>query len=72
MPKWVIVNFDLCRPGECDPGCGRSPALKACRRKVLVQEDPFDPPVIVTRELCRGCQDCVKACPQAAIEKSRE
>ena len=61
MPsKMALVHYDKCRPESCDGGiCA---AALACPHKLLKQEaacqipmpDPF---------LCRGCGDCVRACP---------
>ncbi|MHC4779297.1 MAG: 4Fe-4S binding protein [Planctomycetota bacterium] len=70
MAKWVIVSFDLCKPADCDPVNGICPATGACKRKVLRQEETGEPPILLSRELCRGCRDCVSQCPRMAITKS--
>ncbi|MHC4598678.1 MAG: 4Fe-4S binding protein [Planctomycetota bacterium] len=70
MTKWVILQFDRCDPRACDPREGRCRAVKACLKMLLVQEEPFEPPFHASRELCRGCEECVIACPRGAIQKS--
>lgn len=65
--KWVEIRFPLCRPAACDPEGGTCAAARACTRRVLVQEDPGEAPMQLLRELCRGCDDCVTACPFGAV-----
>ena len=68
MPnKIALVNYNKCHPDRCDSGICK--AALACRYKLLKQEkineipmtDPF---------ICKGCGDCVRACPLQAIEIS--
>lgn len=63
--KMALVVFDRCEPGHCADGV--CIAAKACERKVLRQEDVYEPPMACS-SVCRGCGDCVKACPLNAIE----
>ena len=69
MPgKMALVDYSKCRPEECDSGiCA---AAQVCTRKLLAQESPYDVPM-PNPSLCRGCGDCVRACPLKAIEISR-
>ena len=66
MPgKMALVDFNKCRPEECDNGvCA---AALACTRKLLVQEAPYEAPM-PNPALCRACGDCVRACPAKAIQ----
>jgi len=46
--------------------CAPCVARRVCKIKALMQIDPGEPAMIdVTR--CRGCGDCMRACPHAAI-----
>ncbi len=63
----VIVKYVTCKPELCDPEHGICPALKACTYTILEQEEAFDTPVIFHSDMCRGCGDCVAACPMKAI-----
>ena len=71
MNKYAKIDFEKCRPEECDPERGICRAAAACTHKVLEQEDPFDPPMLLSMKLCVGCGDCVTVCPLAAIELKR-
>ena len=63
MPgKMALVDYNRCQAALCD-GC---PAAAACPRKLLVQEAPHEPPM-TNPALCKGCGDCVRACPMKAI-----
>lgn len=65
MPqKLALVDYNRCRPVDCEGGI--CPAAKACERRLLVQEASFEPPM-PDPSLCRGCGDCVRACPVNAI-----
>ena len=65
MPaKMALIAFDRCHPENCDGGtCA---AVMACPRKLLKQEAPYAVPMPDT-SICRGCGDCVRACPLEAI-----
>ncbi|MBT3363200.1 MAG: 4Fe-4S binding protein [Chloroflexi bacterium] len=65
MPgKLAIVDFNKCQPDKCENGvCS---AARACEKKLMKQLDPYDPPM--TRSVsCKGCGDCVTACPFEAV-----
>ena len=69
MPsKMALINYNKCRPGDCADGI--CPAVKACEKKLLIQEAPGEPPM-PDPSLCKGCGDCVRACPSGAIEVIR-
>ncbi len=64
LRKMALVNYNACDPEKCDGGsCA---AALACPRRVLKQEAPREIPV-TDPFLCRGCGDCVIACPLRAI-----
>ena len=66
MPKKVaLVDFEKCRPDRCDKGiCA---AVQACTHKLVKQEAPDDMPMFHP-STCKGCGECVRACPLKAIE----
>jgi translation initiation factor RLI1 len=66
MPgKMALLHYDKCHPESCEGGiCA---AALACPRKVLKQEGTYEIPMPAPF-LCRGCGDCVRACPEKAIE----
>ncbi|MEE8318556.1 MAG: 4Fe-4S binding protein [Dehalococcoidales bacterium] len=65
MPnKSALVTFDQCHPEEC-PG-GQCAALLVCPQKLIQQESPDEIPMFPPTT-CRGCGDCVRACPLQAV-----
>ena len=66
MPsKVAVVDIAKCRPDKCSGGVCL--AAQACPRKLIKQEDPYDPPM-TNPAVCQGCRDCERACPLAAIK----
>ena len=66
MPsKMALVDYKKCHPERYDGGI--CVAVLACPHKLLKQEVPHDIPM-TSPSLCRGCGDCVRACPLKAIE----
>ena len=66
MPsKIALVDYNKCRPDRCESGICK--ATQACRYKLLNQEKFYDMPM-ADPFICRGCGDCVRACPLKAIE----
>ncbi len=64
MPRKIaLVDYNKCRADLC----GVCPASAACPKKVLVQESSGETPM-ADPVLCRGCGDCVRACPLKAVE----
>jgi len=63
--KVALVMYAKCRPSEC-PG-GVCLAAQACTRKLLQQEAPYEVPVS-SPSVCGACSDCVRACPQKALQ----
>ena len=63
----AFLDYDKCRPESCPEG--RCKAAQACRYKLLKQERPFEPPM-TDPYICRGCSECVRACPLKAIKMS--
>jgi len=69
QPKktFAMLDFDACRPKECDSENGRCAAATACTHKVFKQIDgPFEQPMIF-QDMYMGCWDCVDACPLKAV-----
>lgn len=65
MPsKVALVDYNKCRPDQCNGGVCQ--ATLACRYKQLKQEKVNEAPM--NPFVCRGCGDCVRACPMNAIE----
>jgi len=66
MPgKRALVDYNKCRPGECDHGlCA---AVQACTHRTLQQEVPYERPML-DPFACQGCGDCTRACPLKAIQ----
>jgi translation initiation factor RLI1 len=62
--KMAIVDFRRCEPESCNRG--ECVAVAACPRKLLVQEAPYEAPM-TNPSICKGCGDCVRACPLKAI-----
>lgn len=67
VPKWIELIFERCHPERCDPASKSCAAARSCKARILVQEEPGDKPMQLFRELCRGCRDCMRACPLEAI-----
>ena len=49
--------------------CAPCLARRVCKIKALMQIDPGEPAMIDVNR-CRGCGDCMRACPHAAIGMS--
>jgi translation initiation factor RLI1 len=66
MPsKTALVDYKKCHPEKCDSGvCA---AVLACSHKLIKQETPYEIPMM-DPSVCRGCGDCVRACPLKAIK----
>ena len=63
--KMALVDFHKCKPKKCNQGICL--AAEACSHKLLKQEAPNKPPM-TNPAICRGCADCVRACPLKAIK----
>lgn len=70
MRKNTEIDFDLCNPGQCGSLDGVCIAVQACTRKLLEQEELYEPPVLLSSTMCSGCAKCVKECPLGAIRIS--
>jgi translation initiation factor RLI1 len=69
--KWVNVDFAQCKPHICDPETGTCRAAVACTHNILLQEDLYEEPMVVSMKMCVGCADCVRACPLSALAIER-
>ncbi len=68
MPKRrAIIDYDKCVPDKCAPNDGICVAVRACSKKIMEQEEPYEPPMIFHADICQGCGDCSQACPLSAI-----
>lgn len=65
--KRIVIEFKLCDPRACAPHAGTCAACKACKLKLLIQEAPLEPPMLVSQRMCVGCGECVKECPRGAL-----
>ena len=66
MPgKIALIDFNKCNPQICNSGICL--AVQACTHNMLKQEAPSEIPM-PDPFLCRGCGDCVRACPLDAIK----
>jgi translation initiation factor RLI1 len=69
MPdKFAVVNYNKCRAKKCNNGVCEASGV--CEKKVIKQENPYEPPFI-NMGSCNGCNKCVSACPFNAIEKGK-
>lgn len=69
MPKpMVVLNVQQCEPNQCENGI--CPAALQCRRKALVQEQPFEVPEL-NSERCLGCAVCVTICGRKSLQVYR-
>lgn len=66
MPgKVALVDYTKCDPSRCEGGvCA---AVKACPRKLVTQEAPYEAPM-TDGFPCRACGDCAESCPVKAIQ----
>jgi translation initiation factor RLI1 len=65
MSKMALVIYDKCRPQQCEQG--KCAAAAACERRLITQEAPHEIPM-TNPAICRGCGDCVRACPAGAVQ----
>ena len=65
MPRLLVLDYKKCRPEECNNGICQ--AVQACPLDILFQEQPYEKPMMYT-PICKGCLDCVRACPHDALE----
>jgi len=61
----VSVDYKKCDPNRCLNGVCLS--VVECPRKVFKQEDPYDPPYIVSG-FCQECSKCVEVCITGAVK----
>jgi len=67
--KIAIVDFNRCNPEVC--GNGVCKAAQACEYKLLRQEITYETPM-TDPSICKACGDCVRTCPQKAIQISTQ
>lgn len=67
MPRILLLDYNKCRPEQCNSGiCA---AAQACPLHLLEQEERYEKPMLHS-PVCKGCLECVKACPFEALEMS--
>ncbi len=66
--KSAVIDYDRCDFKHCKDGICR--ALAKCEKKVLKQEEPFEPPYI-NAGMCSGCNKCISSCLSEAIKRSK-
>ena len=66
MPsKMALLNYNNCHPEKCENGiCA---AALACPHRLFKQDDAYEIPM-PDPSVCRGCADCVRACPLKAVQ----
>jgi translation initiation factor RLI1 len=70
MRKNTEIDFSICNPDKCNAAEGICVATRACTRKLLEQEELYEPPVLLSSTMCSGCAKCVRECPLGAIRIS--
>jgi len=68
LNKYANIDFERCDPLVCDPQNGLCKAAQSCSHKLLEQEEPWEPPMLLSMKMCVGCGTCVTACPLVAIQ----
>lgn len=63
--KIAAVDYEKCRPEECDKGV--CVAAAECEHGNMVQEAPYETPEINPAKWCHSCAKCARACPLGAI-----
>jgi len=70
LKKNAIIDLSKCEPGKCSPDKGKCLAAVDCKKKILEQEEKYEPPMLMSESMCTGCGDCVNSCPLNAIRIS--
>lgn len=63
--KAALLTFDRCDPCRC--AGGKCAAMPACKHRLIKQEKAGEIPMFSPAS-CSGCGDCLRACPQKAIQ----
>jgi translation initiation factor RLI1 len=65
LRKMALLDYGKCCPEKCAGGiCA---AALVCPSKLLRQEAPYYIPMPEPSS-CRACGECVRACPQKAVQ----
>lgn len=64
----AFIDYEICKPTQCNSGNGICPAVSSCSHHVLKQIDGAYSAPIIDPNLCQGCHYCVKACHLGAIK----
>jgi translation initiation factor RLI1 len=65
--KWANIDFTLCQPQICRQNGVTCRAASVCPHKLLEQDKPIKPPMLLSAEMCVGCGNCAGACPLKAV-----
>ena len=57
MDGKLCLDFSLSRCMHC----GKAPCIEACQQRAITKQK--DGIVLVDKQLCDGCGDCIEACP---------
>jgi len=58
--KHAVIDFMACA------ACRNCDAAETCERHAIIREEHDEPPFVLQPK-CKGCGDCVVACPFKAI-----
>jgi ATP-binding cassette subfamily E protein 1 len=67
VKKYLDIDYKKCDPAKCDPDTLGCKAAKTCTKKLLVQEEPGNGPILFSSNACIGCGKCARECPCNAI-----
>lgn len=63
MKKYLDIDYKKCDPALCDPENKLCGATKECTKRLLVQEEAGDAPILFSSKNCIGCGKCARVCP---------
>jgi Fe-S-cluster-containing hydrogenase component 2 len=60
----VAVDYKRCHPESCEEGMCL--IVRECPRRLFKQEEPYDPPFVISG-FCEDCGRCIEMCPLQAV-----